>query len=435
MFLLGMSPALRRLSPHRPPPAAAAVLLVLLLVVVGAEGFTQVPPVTPVSSTPFQWPSSRLSKKSVSSTLTSSKTDVVSVDNESSSLSSQKPLLLLDQALYGNTTAASMILEDINQLRRQQQQQQQQSKDENTTTTTTTALVDTYLDGLVPERRPSRWHPWFARWFPGARRASLRRTLDRMTPPSEEGARGDETTRRRRAFLVLLRALTEEDDNNKNNNSTSASLSTKRGKIPAIRNMERRARQEQKEIYNNNYTDMINRRPEGLETPNYEVLCSLRRDIEVRKYEPFTVCTVEMQEGKPGAFNSLAGYLFGKNQQSQAMKMTTPVLTQPNNQKMSFVLPSDYWGDIQKAPQPFRESGVELQTKEGEERAVILFGGYASSQQIQKKKDQLFAALNDAKSDWSVKEGDTATVAQYNDPFTPPWKRLNEVSIAVVKRK
>merc|ERR1712183_479775 len=111
--------------------------------------------------------------------------------------------------------------------------------------------------------------------------------------------------------------------------------------------------------------------------------------IEIRRYEPYSVCTVSMSSDKKrkkkkksstttttdrklgapelsgaSAFGSLAGYLFGKNEQSTVMKMTTPVqtsMTSTEEQKkegeeiavdndrriaktMEFVLPSEYWG-------------------------------------------------------------------------------------------
>mmetsp|Transcript_22126 Transcript_22126/g.45249 ORF Transcript_22126/g.45249 Transcript_22126/m.45249 type:complete len:104 (+) Transcript_22126:510-821(+) len=61
------------------------------------------------------------------------------------------------------------------------------------------------------------------------------------------------------------------------------------------------------------------------------------------------------------SFGALAGYLFGKNEQSKAMKMTTPVFTEGEGdlKKMSFVLPSDYWtdGGVNEAPKPLSDNG------------------------------------------------------------------------------
>jgi hypothetical protein len=45
-----------------------------------------------------------------------------------------------------------------------------------------------------------------------------------------------------------------------------------------------------------------------------------------------------------GAFGSLAGYVFGKNQANNKMAMTTPVLMSENGNKMSFVMvPETRW--------------------------------------------------------------------------------------------
>ena len=51
--------------------------------------------------------------------------------------------------------------------------------------------------------------------------------------------------------------------------------------------------------------------------------------------------------GGAKAFGALAGYLFGKNQESTSMAMTTPVINrgEADAKTMSFVLPSEFWND------------------------------------------------------------------------------------------
>jgi hypothetical protein len=141
--------------------------------------------------------------------------------------------------------------------------------------------------------------------------------------------------------------------------------------------------------------------------------------------------------GGARAFGALAGYLFGKNKQKEAMKMTTPVLTNErgDDKLMSFVLPSKFWTekDLSKAPEPLDGSGVELELNQGGERAVTMFGGFASKADVEKRKKKLLEALKRDK-EWEAVESETPVLAQYNDPFTPPWKRLNEVSVAVRPR-
>jgi len=255
----------------------------------------------------------------------------------------------------------------------------------------------------------------------------------------------DETAERKlgwrcRALVALLRSISSEKD-----------LVSKE---PTIVTLEKRARLASKE----NSADMKSRLPEGLETPAYDIIATSKHNgktIEIRQYKPYSVCAVNMNKPRPemaketdnnvrvpeifGArsFGALAGYLFGKNDQSTVMKMTTPVFTSPfedGDKQMEFVLPSNYWGDggLETAPKPLSGSGVSLQQRESQERAVLMFGGYASKKEVATRKKELMAALKKDKK-WKADE-EEATTAQYNDPFTVPWRRLNEVSIKVVPK-
>merc|ERR1712071_359213 len=190
-------------------------------------------------------------------------------------------------------------------------------------------------------------------------------------------------------------------------------------------------------------------------------------------YDPFTLCSVSMakQQRPPqektdqaisnpqlsgaSSFGALAGYLFGKNDQTTAMKMTTPVFTttttdnvdkQQNQRDMSFVLPSVYWGEdgTNTCPQLLEGSGVTLIRQDKQVKAVLMFGGFATRKEVEKRERELMDGLQQDK-DWttrSTNNNDAAatepsslpvlfTLAQYNDPFTPPWKRRNEVSVPV----
>lgn len=61
------------------------------------------------------------------------------------------------------------------------------------------------------------------------------------------------------------------------------------------------------------------------------------------------------KEDRTGAFRSLAKYLFGGNQSSTTMQMTTPVIS--SSEAMQFVLPVESVAD---APQPPSDSGITL---------------------------------------------------------------------------
>ena len=192
-----------------------------------------------------------------------------------------------------------------------------------------------------------------------------------------------------------------------------------------------------------------------METPEYEVLLSKKGGFEVRRYEKFSVCTVAMNDLKQtgsdkdsasrltnpqlsGAtsFGALAGYLFGKNEEETAMKMTTPVLSEGEGteRKMSFVLPSDYWTEEAMAPKPLSDSAVKVTTVDGCERAVLAFGGFGRKGEVDNKSQKLREILESQK-EWRAVADSPVMLAQYNDPFTPPWKRRNEVSILVEPRQ
>lgn len=343
---------------------------------------------------------------------------------------------LLQEALVSfDSESAKKLLDIISSLR---------SKDNNQ------ELMSALLNNLLadgPDASLPLWSRWrfLSRFSKRARWASLRRTLDLTTPPpnvedDEEDTVEDQQRRRRRALVSLLRTLSNPAD-------TTQSVD----KTPAIVSIERQAKMGKK---SKSLGDMRNRLPPGLETPKYDILSSGVDGYEIRRYEPFSVCSVEMNKPRPvdayrtdatiseptkgsaQAFGALAGYLFGKNQQGVGMKMTTPVINrgEADSKTMSFVLPSEFWtnGEFSAAPQPLEGSGVVLEQMETENRAVMMFGGYASKKEVELKKRQLLDLLENDKEWSSVDE--LVALLQYNDPFTPPWKRLNEVSVAV-KRK
>jgi hypothetical protein len=346
---------------------------------------------------------------------------------------------------------SSSLLDDLNDIRKNESQEEAE---------TFLNTIITVIDNVDGEKETSL--PWWtklrftARISRRSRIASLRRVLDLSTPSAEDTeSLGNDTDaekrRRRRALVVLLRSLSQTQDDDEEAGDSAVS-NGKNGNV--IYKIEKVAKRDLKRAASNK--DMDSRLPPGLETPKYDVIVKRPLDkggYEVRNYEAFSVCSVPMKKPRPdventdqkvrnpqlagaSSFGALAGYLFGKNEEQKAMKMTTPVLTQGQGEEkqMSFVLPSDYWTDdgISAAPTPLQNSLVKVRREEGGCRAAIMFGGFASSKDVNAKKEQL---LNGLKSDkeWVPVEDDV-TIAQYNDPFTPPWKRRNEVSVAVKSR-
>lgn len=344
---------------------------------------------------------------------------------------------LLDSALKGQSDSASKILDKIRVLR-----ESGRSPEE----------LNGFLDDILYRVDDTKKPFWTkirvtSKISKRSRLASLHRLLDISTPSAsdeETDSQEAKKSRRRRALIVALRSLVGTSESNAEN--TLGKDVKKKG--VSIYNIEKAARKDLNE--QSSTMDMESRLPSGLETPKYTVVSKYPK-YEIRKYEAFSVCSVPMSKPRPDAsvtdqkvsqpqlsgassFGALAGYLFGKNEQQTVMKMTTPVLTvaEGDDKEMSFVLPSTYWGEdsLSMAPTPLKNSLVQLKRDEGGHRAVVMFGGFASSKEVELKKKELLQGLN-ANQEWCMVPGSAVTLAQYNDPFTPPWKRRNEVSIPV----
>jgi hypothetical protein len=122
----------------------------------------------------------------------------------------------------------------------------------------------------------------------------------------------------------------------------------------------------------------------------------------------------------------LFGYISGKNESSQKMKMTTPVLMEPGSLdsegKMGFVLPAE----VAKAGAPTPSaSNVTILKRAGGRFAVVRFPGVMDAKKSEYNEAKLRAWL---KARGLQAEG-TAERAGYDSPFTPGPLRRNEILI------
>lgn len=290
-----------------------------------------------------------------------------------------------------------------------------------------------YLDNLLVEIDSVGSNVWASRrlLIPlpslqiklGSCRRVLKILEEEQTSSSSSSTNQDEANRRRRALAVLLSQLVKQKN--------------------GIRGVESEALRRLKRF---TMKEMLERTPSGLETPSYEVV-DARKTWEVRKYAPFSVCSTvlgnQQERDSSVGFNSLAGYIFGKNIENKAMAMTTPVISSGDmggpKKKMSFIMPSKFWDVLDSAPTPMRGSGVQLEVGGGglldatNTIAVLWFGGYATADKVRLLSQELLDHV-DQDVKWKVKDGEEVRLFQYNDPFQPPWKRRNEVAIPVVPR-
>lgn len=155
------------------------------------------------------------------------------------------------------------------------------------------------------------------------------------------------------------------------------------------------------------------------------------------------------------AFRRLFGYSTGTNEVSETVAMTAPVTTRSETiattapvrtlpragsavpmtapvrtdrgagtVTMAFYLPSEY--TAKTAPVP-TDPDVRLVVEPSRTVAVRRFSWYATDDRVERERQRLFAALDGRGIDGRGQE----VLLQYNDPWTPPFMRRNEVSVPV----
>lgn len=141
-------------------------------------------------------------------------------------------------------------------------------------------------------------------------------------------------------------------------------------------------------------------------------------------------------------FNTLARYLFGGNEASEAMAMTMPVEVTPpstdgNGGSMAFVLPKRY---AQAPPRPLDPSAVSFEMVPRRLVACKPFAGLVTDEEVSRQKSALLEAiaadggLIAVGGDGEMAASACVSVLQYNSPLTIPWRRRNEVAIVVTRR-
>jgi len=161
------------------------------------------------------------------------------------------------------------------------------------------------------------------------------------------------------------------------------------------------------------------------ETPDYKVV-SMEKPFEIRDYPALTIVTAPMpHRGNDGAFMKLFRFISGKNDRSEKIAMTTPVLMSGTESgSMSFIVPKNVASEGAPAPS---NPELNLSTKPAARYAVIRFSGSTSPKLAEEKAAKL--------ADWVKTKGlhpeSTPLFAYYNPPWTPGFMRRNEVLIRI----
>lgn len=164
------------------------------------------------------------------------------------------------------------------------------------------------------------------------------------------------------------------------------------------------------------------------ETPIYKIVRSDGK-FEIRDYPPLTVAGTSMEGADmDGSFMRLFRFITGRNEKSQKIAMTSPVLidSAPEKRTMSFIMPDE---TVQKGvPQP-SAGNVALEKFAASRLATFRFSGGRSARNEAKAVAQLQAWL-----DAQRLSGEGAPIfAYYDPPWTPLFLRRNEVMIRLQK--
>jgi hypothetical protein len=174
------------------------------------------------------------------------------------------------------------------------------------------------------------------------------------------------------------------------------------------------------------YTTMATNKTE---TQTYTVIKE-EKLFEIRFYPAATLAKISSTSksykdlGSSG-FSKLANYIFGGNSQNKQIAMTSPVHMDIGDSisTMAFVMPSNFNKD--NLPKP-NSNEVRLETSEPEYVAAIKFGGFSSTESINKHKEILEKELKEK----GISYYGNFRYLGYNPPYQL-FGRRNEVIVAI----
>ena len=177
----------------------------------------------------------------------------------------------------------------------------------------------------------------------------------------------------------------------------------------------------------------------SLKSIPYEVVDTVD-GVELRHY-PSLVTVETTAPDQITAFRRLYRYLTGENEGEQSIAMTSPVATdggttvsmtapvqsettEDDTVEMAFYLPTEY--DIETAPIP-TDPAVELATQPARTVAAKRFSWYAPRWRVTRQERTLRKTIGSA----GINTEGSASLLRYDDPWTPPFMRRNEVIVEI----
>lgn len=167
----------------------------------------------------------------------------------------------------------------------------------------------------------------------------------------------------------------------------------------------------------------------GIETYPYTKIKKYKQ-FEVRNYEATLFTSVKLsnsgyKNSSRKGFSILAGYIFGDNDKSEKIAMTSPVsMSLDDSMTMMFMVPKEL--NKETLPKP-NQSQIEFKTEPAKTVAAIGFGGWADDEKIAKYKKKLVTALE--------KEGIAYTNRFYFLGYNAPYEVFNRKNEVIVELK
>ena len=163
------------------------------------------------------------------------------------------------------------------------------------------------------------------------------------------------------------------------------------------------------------------------ETASYEVLKEYDKHMELRKYPVYYLAqtTSQLDTRYSNGFGTVFNYISGNNETSEKISMTTPVISQVENNTLrtSFVVPSKYKGNP-----PVPSSGdVQIKVFSEGYYIVIRFKGGWNDKTFTKYNDLLLNKIHQE----GLKVLSEAYILRYQPPFIPNFLKRNEIMYLV----
>jgi len=165
------------------------------------------------------------------------------------------------------------------------------------------------------------------------------------------------------------------------------------------------------------------------ETPPYDVVRQIGA-AEVRDYAPHILAQVAVRGEQSGAlsqgFRALAGYIFGGNEGGSSVAMTAPVTQTQSGEvwTVTFMMPRDF--TLSTLPTPNNEA-VQFVEVPARTMVVLPFSGRGTSRALATRTDELSQIVAQA----GLGVTGAPVYAFYDDPFTLPFNRRNEVAFEI----